>query len=109
MKYQKDWEQRSVGGAFSPEAGEKPVRGERDSEEHRGEWAEGPSRAQQLEKPAAMEGAVSPSCLSKAPLFQPRSPLAARSPVFGWEWPIFRTWTEILCWLIAAWREPMLA
>ena len=34
VKYQKEWEQRSVGTAFSPEAGEKPVRGERDSEGH---------------------------------------------------------------------------
>ena len=54
-------------------------------------------------------GAVSPSCSSEAPLFQPRSPLAARSPVFGWEWPISRNWTEIRCWLTVAWREPVLA
>ena len=42
VKYQEEWEQRSVGRAFSPEAGEKPVRGEKNSEGHRGEWAEGP-------------------------------------------------------------------
>ena len=42
VKYQEEWEQRSVGRAFSPEAGEKPARGEKNSEGHRGEWAEGP-------------------------------------------------------------------
>ena len=74
MKYQEEWEQRSVGRAFSPEAGEKPVRGERDSEEHRGEWAEGPSRAQQLEKPAAVEG----GCFSF--MLEQSSPLPAKVP-----------------------------
>ena len=89
VEYQEERKQRSVGRAFSPHAGEKPLRGEREGE---GIGQEGPQKAEQLKKASARQ----------AGSLRAKVPSSSQESCVGWGWPSSRTWAVLPRWLTVA-------